>query len=170
MLNRKIKNEESGFSLIEIVIAMFVLGLIMPAVVQIGVGSIRTGNVASSNSKNILGAAGINSVLTNDIERASATKVEVGNKLQFKSANGNCISWKIENNQLLRAEMAGKISSNSNWIAISENVKTPTEEIFKISPNGFISYKFDLGDSDSSLNISGSSKQKVMNSGKGACW
>lgn len=116
-----------GFSLVELVVAMGILMIIMPATVGIMKAATEYKEAALQHNSNLVHSSGFNAVFRGDVENAVAIKLESNNHIKLKVAKQNnsnnvsfvCKDWRIQDNILKSKTSSEKIPVDLNGLSTS---------------------------------------------------
>lgn len=177
------KKKESGFSLVEMVVAMGIFAIFTPVIVGLMNSAILARNTADVATKNIMNASTINILLTRDIESSGAIKVESPEHIKMRTIDNVCKEWKVQDGSLIRIEKdAEELSSNDEiagtdpgWTEVYEKVKSGTNEEDNtlnafVYENGTLNYNLILGDDSREDKMNGSITPDVAATSPGNCW
>lgn len=175
-LKRMKKINKQGFSLVELVIAMGILGIFMPVVVGMMNSAITTRESAETITGNVMNSSAIVQLFNRDFEQATAMTIVDENHIKMRTQDGTCIDWKIEDNALLTAKSNTAITEDdtTTWTTIYDKVNTPKNfgedgEAFAQDDNTFI-YDIILGDDKSTNTVAGEITPIVTSTSPGQCW
>lgn len=177
---KKIKNAQDinkqGFSLVELVIAMGILGIFMPVVVGMMNSAITTRESAETITGNVMNSSAIVQLFNRDFEQATAMTIVDENHVKMRTQDGTCIDWKIKDNALLTAKSNTAIAEDdtTTWTTIYDKVNTPkdlgeTGETFVQNDNTLV-YDIILGDDKSTNTVAGEITPIVTSTSPGQCW
>lgn len=177
------KKKESGFSLVEMVVAMGIFAIFTPVIVGLMNSAILARNTADVATKNIMNASTINVLLTRDIESSGAIKVESPEHIKMRTIDNVCKEWKIENGSLMTTKIdeesidpaTGINATDQNWEVVYEKVKSGTNEEDNtlnafVYENGTLNYNLILGDDSREDKMNGSITPDVAATSPGNCW
>ena len=177
-----------GFSLVELVVAMSILTLIMPATVGIMKAATQYKDVALENNRNIINSSSFDKIFRIDIEKASAIKVQSSNHIKIfkKDKDGFvCKDWRIQSNVLkskrsstsipdeLPTTPSSDVNKWENWTNIFNDtpIKAGTSNKAFVYENGYVKYDLTIGKDKTANNYSGKvSPKAIASSAKNICW
>jgi len=100
--SRSTKDDESGFSLVEIVIAMALFAVIGSVFVFAIKAIVNVQGTSNQKATSVISQSGISNIFRNDVSNSKAVNLVNGSYLQLAKTDGTCVNWNL-----------GKPSSNS---------------------------------------------------------
>lgn len=179
-----------GFSLVELVVAMSILVIIMPATVGIMKAATSYKNQALQSNQNLVHSSGFNTVFRGDIENSVGIKIENDNhiklKIAKKSGDGSisyiCKDWRkgAGVNGLLKSRTSASAIANptssvwatTDWVDIFDGAVTKAGKSGKIFvyENGSVTYDIRLGDKGIVSDYTGTISPNSVPVPSAPCW
>lgn len=189
--NKKQSSNILGFSLVELVVAMSILMIIMPATVGIMKAATSYKNQALQSNQNLVHSSAFNTVFRGDIENAVGINIVDNNHIKLKIAKKSsgsepvyvCKDWVKNTDGLLKSKVSSppvkivKPSSSTtewknNWSNIFDGSITKAGKSGKIFvyENGSVTYDIKLGDKNMVTDYTGTITPNSTPVSSAPCW
>lgn len=172
--SRSSKNNEKGFTLVEMVFSSSILLLIMPLVFSLAVTALKVKDVSSVSTSNTLAHSGFDEILRNDVENASFIQVPASNnKMVYIEVGDQCKIWELvptgaSKHTLQYSSSSSDVSNVSN--VLYENVIVSDSAIPTFTYDGrMLKYKIKLGVEANTQEYNGSVLVKTYQQPNGSC-
>lgn len=188
--NKKQNSNILGFSLVELVVAMSILMIIMPATVGIMKAATSYKNQALQSNQNLVHSSAFNTVFRGDIENAVGVKIESNDHIKLKIAKKSsgsipvyvCKDWRkgAGVNGLLKSRTSASAIANPTssvwattvWMDIFDGSVTKAGKSGKIFvyENGSVTYDIRLGDKGMVSDYTGTITPNSTSVSSAPCW
>lgn len=176
------KKNSNGFSLVEMVIAMAILSIFMPVVINLMNVSINASKTAETITSNNMNSSMISTVFEKDFKDATAAKVmnDAGTHIKLRTSNGTCKDWKVDENShelLSKSNAEGAVTEAQEWVVVHDNASVAKSDdnstllpVFVYS-GGTLTYNIEVGsENNNSKTINDSITSVVAQASQGKCW
>jgi len=176
---KKNKNNinDSGFTLIEMVVAIGILMIFMPTVVGLMDIALSSSKSAEVSASNIMNSTRIKNEMNKDIKNANAISLDSsGTHLKMKLNDGSCKDWMLQGSNLeYSSNPNGPVKSKEdggNWAVAYDKVENSLSGNlpFVYNQDNSVEYNFTLGNDLNKNDISGSVTPVVVATSPGNCW
>lgn len=160
-------NDERGFTLLEMVIAVVIFGLLTTMIFNLFQTSRETTENVQSGSTSIAQAQTATGELAKKIRNASKVKVATnGNRLDLENSDGTCTSWVYDSGKLyLHEGSTAAVFANSWKQRLPEASLTSTGRFFSELTDG-VSYSFLSGNGVGAKKMEGESYMRLPSASK----
>lgn len=177
-LRRRLENrDQSGMSLIELLIAMSLMMIILSLVLTVFVSSVRTQRDLQGAGTSISAAQNLSIQFTKSVRTAQQLRVTSGSRLDLKNADGYCQAWVVSGDTLYTRTATATtaavpaFTSATGWRkALSPIAQVSTGAYFTVRDQIGVQYSISSGVDLSNIDMVGSSKPRVVTGTSSPCW
>lgn len=148
--------DESGITLIELVVAMMIMGLVSIIIFNVFQSTNQTAATVQAGVTSLATTQTATHQIAKDIRNAKVLKVSSdGTRLDVEKADGTCSAWVYSDGGLYSHSAANSATFSDSWFkSISGVSLVGSTKLFTASPNG-TAYSFQLGSGVGGLSING---------------
>lgn len=155
-LSRLRKRDEEGFTLIEMVVGMFILGLISILIFNVFQTTNSTATAVQAGTTTVATSQTATRELTKEVRNAQALKVSTdGTRLDAERADGSCIAWVYSGNALYVKKSTSAATFATTWTKRITNANLMSGKKFFTPVTGGVSYAFQLGNGVGDVALNG---------------
>lgn len=153
MKNTRTFNQD-GFTLVELVVGMFILGLITLLFMNLYLATNKTSESVQKSSLNIATAQNVATAINSDLRNARHLQISPdGNQLDLELSNGACVSWKYENGTLSERN---DVELGDDWVErITDATQDESEAVFTEGIRKSVSYSLFFGNAENASELHG---------------
>jgi len=174
IISRFRKRSDDGITLMELVVGVFIMGLVSLLVFNIFIATSNTGNTVQTSQQSISETQIATSMLSKDVRNGVAFQVDnTGNRLDVESADGTCATWIYADGSLYKHTSEagnGELDPTTWFNSFSYASLGDATSFFTPLGDTGVRYEFQLGKDTGAISMSGDIYQRVIPKDSSHCF
>lgn len=172
-LRARARQDERGLTLIELLLAMSIVGMVLTMGLLIFTSSVRTQNDIQNTVTQTGQAQTMMATMSEAVRTASAFRVTNSTRIDLRTPDGRCQAWAVANGSLYRKTSTVAVGStvDSTWRRL----------VFPITPIGAtpyfapatgtgVAYSLNTGEGVTNIDMVGNVTPRAVGTSSAPCW